>query len=84
MKQYREKYDLIAATSALGVTAMTIGALTASEIIRFLVKWPIASAGRSFLVDFTTLKVSEYDRPAHPDCPICGDTVAGTECVDVH
>ena len=85
LKQYREKYDLIAATSALGVTAMTIGALTASEIIRFLVKWPIASAGRSFLVDFTTLKVSEHERPAHPDCPICGGTVAaGAECVDVH
>lgn len=71
LKRYREKHDLIAVTSALGVTAMTIGALTASEIIRFLVKWPLASAGRSILVDFSTLKLTEYDRPAHPDCPIC-------------
>jgi molybdopterin-synthase adenylyltransferase len=71
LKQYREKHDLIAATSALGATAMAIGALTASEIIRALVKWPIASAGRSLLVDFSTLKITEYDRPAHPECTIC-------------
>jgi molybdopterin-synthase adenylyltransferase len=86
LKQYREKHDLIAATSALGATAMTIGALTASEIIRVLVKWPAASAGRSFLVDFSTLKLTEYDRPAHPDCPICCGvhTTAGAARADVH
>lgn len=83
LKQYREKYDLIAGTSALSFSAMTIGALTASEIVRVLVKWPAASAGRSILVDFSTLKLTEHDRPAHPDCPICGmpamsaDAVAG-------
>jgi molybdopterin/thiamine biosynthesis adenylyltransferase len=85
LKQYREKHDLIAATSALGVTAMTIGALTASEIIRVLVKWPIASAGRSLLVDFSTLKITEYDRPAHPECTICDVRAeAAATHTDVH
>jgi molybdopterin-synthase adenylyltransferase len=72
LKRYRETHDLIAATSALGVTAMTIGALTASEIIRFLIGWPVASAGRTILLDFSTLKQTEYDKPRHPGCPICG------------
>jgi molybdopterin/thiamine biosynthesis adenylyltransferase len=72
LKRYREKHDLMAATSALGATAMTIGALTASEIIRYIVKWPVASAGRSILMEFATLKMTEYDRPGHPGCPVCG------------
>jgi molybdopterin/thiamine biosynthesis adenylyltransferase len=85
LKQYREKHDLIAATSALGVTAMTIGALTGSDIIRVLLRWPVASAGRSILVDFSTLKVTEYDRPSHPDCSVCGAYAAvGPAHADVH
>jgi len=71
VKRYREKHDLIAATSAFSFTAMTIGALTASEIIRCIVGWPVPSAGRTILVDFSTLKVTEYDRPPHPACKVC-------------
>lgn len=74
VKRYREKYDLIAATSAFSFTAMAIGAMTASDIVRSLVKWPVASAGRALLVDFSTLTMLTYDRPAHPDCHICGAT----------
>jgi bacteriocin biosynthesis cyclodehydratase domain-containing protein len=76
VKRYREKHDLIAATSAFSFTAMTIGAMTASDIVRSLVKWPVASAGRAILVDFSTLRMLDYERPAHPDCPTCGTSMA--------
>ena len=71
VKRYREKHDLIAATSAFSFTAMTIGALTASEIIRSIVGWSVPSAGRTILVDFSTLNVTEYNRPPHPRCSMC-------------
>jgi len=72
VKRYREKHDLIAATSAFSFTAMAIGAMIASDVVRYLVKWPVASAGRMILLDFSTLTTLVYERPAHPDCPICG------------
>jgi molybdopterin-synthase adenylyltransferase len=80
LKKYREKHDLIAGTSALSFAAMTIGALTASEIIRVITKWPAASAGRTILIDFPALKLTEYDRPAHPDCPVCAAALEEQSC----
>jgi molybdopterin/thiamine biosynthesis adenylyltransferase len=74
VKQYREKHDLIAATSAFSFTAMTIGAMTASDVVRSLVGWPVASAGRAILVDFSTLRLLDYVRPAHPECEVCRRT----------
>lgn len=74
VKRYREKHDLIAGTSAFSFTAMAIGAMIASDVVRYLVKWPVPSAGRMILLDFSTLTTLVYERPPHPDCPICGGT----------
>jgi len=69
---YRERHDLIPKTSAFSCTAMTIGAMIASEVIRCLVRWPMASAGRLVALDFPTLTTTVMEKPPHPQCGICG------------
>jgi molybdopterin-synthase adenylyltransferase len=68
---YREKHDLIPATSAFSYSAMTVGGMMAADIIRHLVGWPMATAGKLVVIDFATLTMTATDKPQHPRCPIC-------------
>lgn len=71
IRRYREANDLIPATSAFSFGTMAVGGMIASEAIRCLVKWTMATAGRLVVLDFATLKTTITDKPAHPDCPVC-------------
>lgn len=73
MRRYREAHDSIPATSAFSYAAMTVAGLMASDIVRHLVGWPMASAGKLVVVDFATLAIDIREKPAHPDCPICAN-----------
>jgi molybdopterin-synthase adenylyltransferase len=71
VRRYREKFDVIPGTSAFSFGAMAVGAMIASEVVRCLVKWPMATAGRLVVLDFASLTTTVTDKPAHPDCPVC-------------
>jgi molybdopterin-synthase adenylyltransferase len=71
VRRFREQHDLIPATSAFSFTAMAVGAMIASEVTRYLVRWPMASAGRLVVLDFFSLTTTVTDKPAHPRCTIC-------------
>jgi molybdopterin-synthase adenylyltransferase len=77
IRRYREQKDLIPATSAFSYGAMTIGGMITSDVIRHLVKWPMASAGRLVVLDFATLTTTVSEKPAHPDCAVCGHLPKG-------
>jgi molybdopterin/thiamine biosynthesis adenylyltransferase len=79
IRRYREQNDLIPATSAFSYGAMVIGGMIASDVIRHLVKWPMASAGRLVVLDFKTLTTNVSAKPAHPECPVCAHLPRG-EC----
>ncbi|WP_394834722.1 ThiF family adenylyltransferase [Pendulispora rubella] len=68
---YREKNDLIPATSAFSHCAMTVSGMMASDIVRHLVGWPMASAGKLVVIDFATLTTKVVEKPQHPDCRTC-------------
>jgi bacteriocin biosynthesis cyclodehydratase domain-containing protein len=56
-----------------------IGSLVANEAIAHITGLaPVACAGRSTVIDLTTLAVTHEDVPRDPDCPVCGDVVAGS------
>lgn len=71
VRRYREKLDVIPGTSAFSFGAMAVGAMIASEVVRCLVKWPMATAGRLVVLDFAKLTTTVSEKPAHPDCPVC-------------
>jgi molybdopterin/thiamine biosynthesis adenylyltransferase len=71
VRRYRERNDLIPATSAFSYSAMTVAGMMASDITRHLLGKPMASAGKLIVIDFATLAVSHYEKPAHPMCPVC-------------
>ncbi|KVT70094.1 hypothetical protein WK56_19370 [Burkholderia ubonensis] len=71
VRRYRERHDLIPATSAFSYSAMTVAGLMASDIVRHLLGRPMASAGKLVVIDFATLAVAHYDKPAHPACQAC-------------
>ncbi len=77
IRRYRERNDLIPATSAFSYGAMVIGGMITSDVIRHLVKWPMASAGHLVTIDFATLTTNVTEKPAHPDCPICAHLQQG-------
>lgn len=70
-RRYREEHDLIPATSAFSYSAMTVGGVMAADIIRHLVGWPMATAGKLVVIDFATLETSVTEKPQHPQCPAC-------------
>ena len=77
IRRYREQNDLIPATSAFSYGAMIIGGMITADVIRHLVRWPMASAGRLVVLDFATLTTTVSEKPPHPDCPICGHLPKG-------
>ena len=52
---------------------MAVGAMITSEVIRYLVDLPMASAGKLVVLDFASLTTTVSDKPAYPNCPVCGD-----------
>ena len=72
IRRYREDADLIPATSAFSYSAMTVGGMMASDIVRHLVGWPMATAGKLVVIDFATLSTNVIEKPKHDNCPICG------------
>jgi hypothetical protein len=51
---------------------MAVGAMITSEVIRYLVDLPMASAGKLVVLDFASLTTTVFEKPAYPDCPVCG------------
>jgi molybdopterin-synthase adenylyltransferase len=71
VRRSREATDSIPATSAFGFGAMAVAAMISSEVVRYLVRLPMASAGRLVAMDFATLRTSVTEKPSHPRCHIC-------------
>ncbi|HDS5592970.1 TPA: ThiF family adenylyltransferase [Enterobacter hormaechei subsp. xiangfangensis] len=71
MRVWREKHDLIPATSAFSHSAMIVGGMMSADIIRQLVGWPMISSGKLITVSFTTLQTTVTDKPPHPECEYC-------------
>jgi molybdopterin/thiamine biosynthesis adenylyltransferase len=70
-RQYREKHDLIPATSAFSHCAMTVGGMMSADIVRHLVGWPMSSAGKLIQIDFATLQTTITEKPQHTSCTVC-------------
>lgn len=77
VRRYREQHDLIPATSAFSYSAMAVAGMMTSEVVRYLVGLPMATAGRLVVLDFTTLATTITEKPAHPDCPVCSRGTGG-------
>ncbi|WLO87366.1 ThiF family adenylyltransferase (plasmid) [Pantoea agglomerans] len=71
MRLWREKHDLIPATSAFSHSAMIIGGMMSADIIRNLVGWPMISSGKLVSISFTTLETNVTEKPQHPSCECC-------------
>ncbi|MGV7962672.1 ThiF family adenylyltransferase [Photorhabdus tasmaniensis] len=71
MRAWREKHDLIPATSAFSHSAMIVGGMMSADIVRKLVGWPMISVGKLITVSFTTLETTVIDKPQHPECELC-------------
>jgi hypothetical protein len=50
---------------------MTVSGMMASDIVRHLVGWPMASAGKLIAIDFETLSTSSIDKAQHARCTVC-------------
>lgn len=72
MLLYRERQDVIPATSALGFGAQVVGGLIGYDILSHLLGGSMTSAGCLITVDFFKMVTTSSHRPNHPNCPVCG------------
>lgn len=66
----------------LGVLPGVVGALQATEALKFLLGIGRSLAGRLLLYDALSLAFREVALPRDPACPLCGDAPSITELVD--
>jgi adenylyltransferase/sulfurtransferase len=66
----------------LGVLPGTIGAIQATEAIKYILGIGESLVGRLMLYDALTMNVDYVKLRKNPDCPICGENPTITELID--
>lgn len=66
----------------LGVLPGTIGAIQATEAIKFILGIGESLVGRLMLYDALTMNVDYVKLRKNPNCPVCGDNPTITELID--
>ena len=71
-----------AESGVLGILPGVIGAIQATEALKFILGLGRSLAGRLLLYDALSMDFREVRVPKNPACPICGDDPAITELID--